>query len=276
MMPVKASAEASAKAPRVVAEEMPKETCFQKTVRNPVVYNTTTYCQGMAFVVGLVSAVAGFYFGSLQGPNAPYAWALGCAGVVILTHSSCSLGMLRDYKVVLDQSRKVYSLEMAKERLEEQVAALDRMEQGISKEGDEVHAQVELLKKQVVAFQEQIGKYEACLRELGATHTQLSTLREALHEEQRGLAAGVTHLTHAAAAASYIHDSAQRSRMEAIGSIEMIERRISAKEKELLTAVGVAERERRLSEILEALETFKRESLHDYEALIARFASLTV
>jgi len=267
---------ATAPALRARVEEMPKETCFQKTIRNPLVYGTTRSCQAVALLAGLVASVAGFYFASLQGANAPYALALGCAGLVILTHSGCSLSMMVDYKVVLDQSRKVYSLELAKERLEEQVAALDRMERGISKEGDEVHAQVELLKAQVTAFQEQIGRYESCLRELGATQTQLTELRTALHEEQKGLAAGVTQLTHAAAAASYIHDSAQRSRLEAIGAIEMIERRISAKERELLSAVSSAERDRRLTEVLEALETFKRESLHDYEALVARFAKLAV
>jgi chromosome segregation ATPase len=256
--------------------QAPHESCFQRTIRMPLVYSATRNCQALAVLIGLVASVAGFYFASKQGPQLYYALSIGVIGVMIMTHSSCGLSMIIDYQHVLQQSRRVYSLEQAKKRLEEQVEALDRMEQGIAKEGDDVKAQLDILKGQLEIFERQIAQYESCLKELGCSQLIIEKLKQGLAEEQKKFAVGVTHLTHAAAAASYVHDSAQRSRTEAIGAIELIERRLSDKEKELLETIRSIEWEQQLEAMKRAIGAFKTESPAEYAALIERFPELTV
>ena len=267
---------ASSTKPAVSVIAEPELTCFQSVLRNRCIYTANWGCQLMGTVTSLTAAVAGYYFGTVTPEYQILGYSLGALGTFFSFYNCCALSYTVDYKSVLDESRKVAGLQKAKAELERQVTALDAMERGMTKEGDELEANVVVLRGQVDKFTAQILELEAQIRRTVESESDLREVRSELRDQERSIASGISKLSAAVAQANSHIEGSHAVVLEVAGAAEALERRLSLRERAFLDSVGAVEEASRARVVKLAMETFKRENLHEYEALIARFPDLRV
>lgn len=250
------------------------ENCCQAVIRNNHILKMNTTCQTIGVVVGTSAAVAGFYFAYMTGTWSSYGF--GGAGAALASYSFCGLSYLIDYKKVLVEARKVKKLEQAKAELQDQVLALEEVERGIAGEEKEIAEDIGVLKEQVEKLSFQVVDLQGQLSQVGLSSDRWLELADQIKCKEEQIAGHIETFSSDLTSAYSLHAQNQKHRLEAIGALENLDLRLDSREKKMVDLMSKIDEMDKFFALKKDLETFKTESPHEYEAIIARYPSLRI
>jgi hypothetical protein len=248
----------------------------QNVLRNRCISKVTTGCQLLGSIVGITAAVAGFYFGSLDGADAMYAYGVGLIGTFLGGYSACAFSYTADYVDVVQEAKTAKTLLSTNQQLAEQIVELGRREASIRVSHAELEHQVDALNIEVVRLRENAHDLEERAEGLAAAGAQFQEVVNELGDEKTAITVAVSRLTAASSAAEVAREAMVESVRESFSKVKEQERSVEEKEEALFAAIAIHDETAKLKEIKVSMETFKRENPHRYQELIEIYPGLRV